>query len=62
MGEVGALTATLLEYVKVDRIPAVVRRDAENLDGANIIESVRKDPRAARIAVEQMLDLRRVQP
>lgn len=62
LGEIGAITAILLAYVKVDRIPAVVRRDAEALDGASILEAVRRDPRMARQAVEQMLDLRRVQP
>lgn len=62
VGEIGAITAMLLAYVKVDRIPAVVRRTAESLDGASIIDAVRRDPRMARNALEQMLDLRRIQP
>ena len=62
VGEVGAITALLLDYVKVDRRPAVVRRPTEMLGGSNIIELVRQDPRAGRDAVVRMLDLRRVQP
>ena len=62
VAEVGAITAMLLDYVKVDRIPGVVRRAAETLGGASIIDLVREDPHAARGAVERMLDLRRVQP
>lgn len=62
VGEVGAITALLLDYVKVDRIPAVLRRPAEMLGGSNIIDLVRQDPRAGRDAVVRMLDLRRVQP
>jgi hypothetical protein len=62
VAEISAITSALLNQVKVDRIPAVVRRDAEALGGVSIIELVRRDPRAARLAVEAMLDLRRVQP
>lgn len=61
-GEIAAITALLLDFVKIDRIPAVVRRAAEQLGGSTIIDLVREDPRAARAAVERMLDLRRVQP
>ena len=62
VAEISAITSALLNQVKVDRIPAVVRRDAEALGGGSIIDLVRRDPRAARLAVEAMLDLRRVQP
>ena len=62
VAEISAITSALLNQVKVDRIPAVVRRDAEALGGVSIIDRVRRDPRAARLAVEAMLDLRRVQP
>ena len=62
VAEISAITSALLNQVKVDRIPAVVRRDAEALEGVSIIDLVRRDPRAARLAVEAMLDLRRVQP
>ncbi len=62
LAELSAITALLLDYVKVDRIPAVVRRPADNLEGASIIDAVRQDPRRARKAVEHMLDLRRIQP
>ena len=62
VAEISAITSALLNQVKVDRIPAVVRRDAEALGGGSIIDLVRQDPGAARLAVEAMLDLRRVQP
>ena len=62
VAEISAITSALLNQVKVDRIPAVVRRDAEALGGGSIIDLVRRDPRAAQLAVEAMLDLRRVQP
>lgn len=62
VGEIAAITAMLLDVVKIDRIPVVVRRAAEQLGGSTIIDLVREDPRAARAAVERMLDLRRVQP
>ena len=62
VAEISAITSALLNQVKVDRIPAVVRRDAEALGGVSIIDLVRRDPHAARLAVEAMLDLRRVQP
>ena len=61
-GEIGAIKAMLLDFVKVDRIPGVVRRAADELGGSTIVDRVREDPRAARLAVERMLDLRRVQP
>ena len=62
VAEISAITSALLNQVKVDRIPAVVRRDAEALGGGSVIDLVRQDPRAARLAVEAMFDLRRVQP
>ena len=60
--EIGAITTMLLDHVKVDRIPGVVRRSAAMLGGASIVDLVREDLRAAREAVAHMLDLRRVQP
>lgn len=62
VADIGAVTATLLAYVKVDRIPAVVRREADALGGESIMSVARRDPAAARVAVREMLDLRRVQP
>lgn len=34
----------VLDYAKVERISAVVRCNAEALDGASIIEAARADP------------------
>jgi hypothetical protein len=62
VADLGAVTATLLAYVKVDRIPAVVRRRAAGLAGENLVEVARRNPGAARVAVAEMFDLRRVQP
>jgi hypothetical protein len=56
-------TATLLAHVKVDRIPAVVRRPSDSLDGRSLLDVARAhDLRAVRDEVEAVFDLRRVQP
>jgi hypothetical protein len=58
-----AATATLLAHVRVDRIPAVVRRPSASLGGRNLLELARDhDLAAVRDEVEAVFDLRRVQP
>lgn len=59
-----AVTTDLLDrYLRRDRIPAVVRRSAPALGGTSLLALVEKGRfRKARTAVEQMFDLRRVQP
>jgi hypothetical protein len=61
VAELSSATSTLLAYVKVDRIPAVVRRPAAILDGESLLAVATRAPRAARVAADQMFDLRRVQ-
>jgi hypothetical protein len=56
-------TATLLDHVKVDRIPGVVRRPSAALGGRSLLDVARgQDLRAVRDEVEAVFDLRRVQP
>jgi len=56
-------TAVLLAHVKVDRIPAVVRRPADSLGGRSLLDVARShDLVAVRDAVAATFDLRRVQP
>jgi hypothetical protein len=62
VADLSAATSTLLAYVKVDRIPAVVRRPMSGLVDDNLIELARRSPSAVRVAVAEMFDLRRVQP
>lgn len=57
------ITQLLDRYVKRERIPAVVRRPAANLDGASILETVESGSyRTASEIVAKAFDLRRVQP
>jgi len=57
------ITELLDRYVKRERIPAVVRRPAQNLDGASILETVESgDYHAAAEMVRKAFDLRRIQP
>jgi hypothetical protein len=62
VANLSAATSMLLTYVKVDRIPAVVRRPMSGLADENLIDMARRSPSAARSAVAGMFDLRRVQP
>lgn len=63
VASVATITDTLDRYVKRERIPAVVRRQAERLDGRSIIEALEAgEYSGVARAVESMLDLRRVQP
>lgn len=56
-------TATLLAHVKIDRIPAVVRRPSAGLGGRSLLDVARaNDLHAVRDEVEAMFDLRRIQP
>lgn len=63
VASVANVTDILDRHVKRERIPAVVRRRAEMLDGRSVIEALEAGEysEVAR-AVESMLDLRRVQP
>lgn len=57
------ITELLDRYVKRERIPAVVRRGAESLGGASLLETVESgDYRAAAEMVARTFDLRRLQP
>jgi hypothetical protein len=62
VADVSSATSTLLTYVKVDRIPAVVRRPSEFLRGETLLDLARISPSNVRDAVAEMFDLRRVQP
>jgi hypothetical protein len=56
-------TAALLDHVKVDRIPVVLRRPAPALAGRSLLDIARSgDLQAVRDEVEALFDLRRVQP
>jgi len=56
-------TARLLAHVRVDRIPAVVRRPADTLGGRSLLDvALAHDLVAVRDEVEAVFDLRRVQP
>ena len=58
-----AATDLLDRHIKRERIPAVVRRPAAQLDGRSLFELACAGQHAeVREAVEAMLDLRRVQP
>jgi hypothetical protein len=63
VANLAAATDLLDRYVKRERIPAVVRRPAPMLDNKSLLDlaSDRETRRVAE-AVEQMFDLRRVQP
>lgn len=57
------ITQLLDRYVKRERIPAVVRRPAENLGGRSILETVEAgEYENAADSVRRAFDLRRVQP
>jgi hypothetical protein len=63
VADLAAATDLLDRYVKRERIPAVVRRPAPMLGDRSILD-LASDGETSRIAeaVEQMFDLRRVQP
>nr|MBA2671063.1 hypothetical protein [Gemmatimonadota bacterium] len=63
LAEMAAATDLLALRVKRERIPAVVRRPAANLDGRSLYD-LASQGRHAEVseAVTEMFDLRRVQP
>ena len=63
VADLDAAPEVLLRHVKWDRIPAVVRRPAANLQGRSLVELAEAGSTAeVRDAVRAMFDLRRVQP
>lgn len=63
LAELATATDLLDRRVKRERIPAVVRRPAAELEGHSLLELARLGRHAdVRAAVERMFDLRRVQP
>lgn len=63
IADLAAATDLLDRYVKRERIPAVVRRQASMLGGASLLELVEKGrTREAVDALRTMFDLRRIQP
>jgi hypothetical protein len=63
VADLAAATDLLDRYVKRERIPAVVRRNAPILGGRSLLD-LAGDGETRRVteAVEQMFDLRRIQP
>lgn len=63
VGNLAAATDLLDRYVKRERIPAVVRRPAPVLGDSSLLDLASNgETRRVAEAVEQMFDLRRVQP
>lgn len=63
LADLAAATEILARRVKRERIPAVVRRDAEVLDGRSLYDiACQGRHRDVLEAVRTMFDLRRVQP
>lgn len=63
LADLDAATDVLLRYVRPDRVPAVVRRKADLLGGASLLELAEAHRYAdVRRGAAHMLDLRRVQP
>lgn len=63
LADLAAATDVLMRYVRADRIPAVVRRPADVLGGASLLELAEAGRTAeVRAAVVAMVDLRRVAP
>jgi hypothetical protein len=63
LADLVAATDVLERYVRRDRIPAVVRREAEVLGGVSLLDLAEAGRHAeVRRAVATMLDLRRVAP
>lgn len=56
------LSEVLTRYVKLERIPAVVRKPAELLGNTSLLELARRDPAQALELARMMFELRRVQP
>jgi hypothetical protein len=63
VADLGAATDVLARYLRHDRIPAVVRRPAEMLNGMSLLELAETgDTESVRRQVAAMFDLRRVAP
>lgn len=63
IADLDAATDLLERYVRPDRIPAVVRREAPVLGGASLLDLARAGRTAEVLqSVRTMFDLRRVQP
>lgn len=63
IADLDAATELLERYLRPERIPAVVRREAPALDGRSLLQLARTAPSAEVLeAVRTMFDLRRVQP
>ncbi len=63
VADLGTATDLLDRYVMRERIPAVVRRPATNLDGISLLDLASKgETREVALTVEEMFDLRRIQP
>ncbi len=63
VADLGAATDVLARYVQIGRIPAVVRRPADMLDGMSLLELAETgDTASVRRQVAAMFDLRRVAP
>jgi hypothetical protein len=63
IADLDAATELLERYLRTERIPAVVRREAPALDGRSLLQLARTAPSAEVLeAVRTMFDLRRVQP
>jgi hypothetical protein len=61
--DLAAATDLLSRYVKRERIPAVVRRASDTLQGRSLLDlALEGRHREVRDAVRAMFDLRRVQP
>jgi len=63
IADLDAATELLERYLRVDRIPAVVRRESPALGGLSLLQLARTGKSAEVLsAVRTMFDLRRVQP
>ncbi len=63
IADLDAATEILERYLRTDRIPAVVRREAPALGGRSLVQLARAGRTAEVLdAVRTMFDLRRVQP
>jgi len=63
LADLDAATDLLARKVKRERIPAVVRRSAQRLAGASLLELAEEGRhREVLEAVREMFDLRRIQP
>jgi len=61
VADLEAVTDLLVRYLKRDRVPAVVRRPADRLDGASMLDLARTGRTSELVAyTREMFDLRRV--